>query len=87
MVFGVGTWLWLRQWTTEFWATVLSVLVMISEPSLFSAFNYSGLMGLVRVMLLSSWLLLNHPSLDGCGCLSQFYCGFLKSLLFYLALF
>ena len=62
-VFGLGVWLWLRQWTTEFWTTVLTGLVMISEPSLFSAFNYSEFDGFgAGLILLSSWLLLNHPS-------------------------
>lgn len=57
-VFGFGAWLWLQQWVEQRVAVLLSVLCMIAEPSLFSAYNYSEFDGFAAGLILcSSWII------------------------------
>ena len=60
-VFGLGAWLWLQRWVSVKAACVLSILCMVSEPALFSAFNYSEFDGFGSgLILLSSWWLYRY---------------------------
>ena len=57
-VFGFGSWLWLQQWVDRAEATVLSVLCMVAEPAMFSAYNYSEFDGFAAGLILcSSWMI------------------------------
>ena len=60
-VFGLGAWLWLQRWVSVKAAGVLSIFCMVSEPALFSAFNYSEFDGFGSgLILLSSWWLYRY---------------------------